>query len=84
MILDAELDAIAMTEIELADVAMQMLLVTMLIDALHTAFEHGIEALRRVDTNFDAGQTVFVAIFFAAVINHAVFGEVLSEVGIGV
>ena len=73
-----------MAEIELGNVAVLMLFAAVLINAFHPALENAVEAFRRVDANFHAAQTVGVAIFLAGMINHSVFGEVLSEVGIGV
>src|ERR1035438_8928856 len=47
----AEFDAIAMAEIELCDIAMQMLLGAMLVNAFHAALENAVVSLSRIDTD---------------------------------
>ena len=62
-IINAKLDAIAIAEIELGEIAVQMPLVTMLVDASHPALEHREETLDRI------GVHVAAHVFLGAVID---------------
>ena len=77
MILAAASGAVRIAEIELADVAVKVLLRTMLVDACHSAFENRVISLCRVRVDDFLG---FVADIFAlAVVDAVVAGEVVAE-----
>ena len=90
-------DAIAIPEIELAQVAVQVLLGAMLVDALHAALEDRIVALNSVGGDsggFDDGVAIraflvgdFVPVadvLLFAVVHSVVAGKVLADFGINV
>jgi len=66
--------AVAVAEIKFRDIAVKVLLLAMLIDALHAALEHAVIALDRVRMH------VAAHVFFLAVVDAFMAGEVLAEV----
>jgi hypothetical protein len=71
----AEPDTIAIPEIKLRQLAVQMLLTAMLIDALHSALEDRIVALDRISVDVAVAD-----IFVGAVLDGFVAGEPLTDV----
>ena len=64
---NAKLDAVAVAEIELREIA--MLLLAVLIDALHAALENRVVAFDGIGVGVEAGFAVRVAVFFAAMLD---------------
>ena len=75
-VVHAQLGAVAVAEVELSHVAVEVLLAAMLVDALHAALEHAVEALDGVRV----GQTAHILTL--AVAGVVVSGKVLAEGGI--
>src|SRR5271169_3787386 len=73
-----------MAEIEFGQIAVKVLLAAMLIDAFHSALEHGIEAFRAIDADADTAQAIGVGVFLAGMINHAVFVKQLVKAAVGI
>jgi hypothetical protein len=72
-IVNTKADAIAIAEIELGKISVQVFLAAMLVDALHAALEDRIVAFNGVGVNFAAN------IFFAAVVYALMAGELGSN-----
>src|SRR5258708_16404098 len=76
LIRPAESDAAIVTEVELRDVTVQMLLGAMLIDAVHSTLEDGEVAFRRVRVNvrpdFAARHAASAHVFLLAAIDRLV------------
>jgi len=62
LILDAKRRPVAVAELKLRNVAMQVLFLTVLVNALHAALENGVIALKRVGMNLHAGLAVCVTV----------------------
>lgn len=72
-IINTKADAVVIAEIKFRDIAMRIMLCAMLIDALHSALEYGIEAFRRVELGFAA------PIFARAVTHKVMCREMLAQ-----
>lgn len=66
----SELDAIAMAEIELADISVQMLLRAVLVDTLHSALENAVISLSRIDFDLYVGDAISVSYILRASGQH--------------
>jgi hypothetical protein len=75
-IVNAEPNAVAVSEIALCQISMQVLLAAMLVDAFHAALEHGKEALRGV------GMRVTPDIFVVTVLHGFVTGELAPDLAV--
>lgn len=72
-IFNAQLRAVAVAEIKLRNVTVQVLLRAVLVDALHAALEHAVEPLDRVRVRLAP------AIFTSAVTDEIMLSEVLAQ-----
>ena len=76
-VVNTERDPIVVTEIKFREITVQVVLATMLIDALHTALEHAVEAFNSVRMD------VAVAHILASAVRSEVVGrEVLVKMGV--
>ena len=76
-IIDAERGPIAVAEIELGGVAVQMPFLAMLIDADHAALKHAEKSLDGI------GMRVATNVFLDAMVNAFMAGELLADVAVG-
>src|SRR5579863_9689983 len=81
-IVNAKFDPVAIAEIELGQIAVQVLFLAMLIDALHAALEDRIVAFGGVGVGVEAGHAVGVAVFVAAMIDGRMVGELAANLGV--
>jgi hypothetical protein len=78
-ILNTERRTIIVPEIEFSEIAMQMPLAAMLVDALHAAFEDAVVALDRVRMDLHARFAVRITVLIARVIHNAMRGELFAN-----
>ena len=71
--------AVRVSEIELCNVAMQVLLAAMLINAFHAALEDAVISFDQVSMNLCTGEAVIVPVLAARVINCVVIGELIAK-----
>jgi hypothetical protein len=76
LVVYAQSDAIVIAEVELSDIAMQMLLAAVLVNVLYAALEHAVEALNGVR------MIVATDVFALTVAGETVGREVLVQMGI--
>jgi hypothetical protein len=81
-VLDAQCGTIAVTEIELGKIAVQVLLAAMLVNAFHAALEDAVEALNRIRVDRNARLAVRVAVFLPAMVNSVMLGELTAQLGV--
>ena len=74
----AEPNAIAIAEIELRQIAVQMLLAAMLVDALHAALEDRVVAFDGVGADDDRSASSYADVFLVAVLDGLVARETRS------
>ena len=81
-IVNAKLDAVRVAEIELGEIAVQMPLAAMLIDANHAALEDGEKALGGIAVNGNAGQVIGPTVFAARMIGRMMRGEACADLDV--
>src|SRR5208282_220723 len=74
----AQPNAIAIAEIELRQIAVQMLLATVLVDALHAALEDRVVALNRIGADYPFA--LIANVFIVAVLDSFVAGKPLAYI----
>jgi hypothetical protein len=83
-VVNAELSAVRVAEIELGEVAVKVTLAAVLINAFHATLENRVIALNRVRVDLRTRLAVCVAIFAARVIDNVVLCELIPDFGIAV
>ncbi len=78
-VVNAELDAVAVPEIEFPEIAAQMSLADGMIGSVDPALEDAEKVLADIDRHNEAGARLGVGVFVAGVIDAAVFGELAAD-----
>lgn len=82
VVINPELDAVAVAEIVFRKISVKMLLAAMLVNSDHAALEDGEIALGAIHAEQGSGNAVPIRIFFAAMIHLAVACKLFSNLGI--
>jgi hypothetical protein len=76
-VIHPQLDTIAVTEIELGEITVQVSLAAMLIDAFHAAFKDAVKAFNSVGMNFAAN--IFIGLMADALMAREVIAQMNRE-----
>jgi hypothetical protein len=82
-VVNAKANTIGVSEIELCEIAVQVLLATVLIDALQAALKDAVVTLNGISVNLVA-IPVSVAVFAAMMVNSAMLGKFIAKFGIAI
>ena len=81
-VVNAQLHPVAVAEIEFREITVKVLLLAVLVNALHPAFEDAVVSFDGVGVGFEAGLAVGVAVFLAAMIDGRVIRERAAKTGV--